>query len=155
MSKVIEGNLIGKGRKFGIVVSRFNDFMTKELVSGCVDTLVRHGVLDQDLTIAWVPGAFEIPTVAQKLAKTKAYDAVICLGTVIRGATPHFDYIASEVAKGVAKVSSDTGIPVIFGVITADTIEQAIERSGTKDGNKGRDAALSAIEMVNILEKIK
>jgi 6,7-dimethyl-8-ribityllumazine synthase len=155
MSKVIEGNLIAKGRKFSIVASRFNDFMTKELVSGCEDTLVRHGVLDQDLTIAWVPGAFEIPTVAQKLAKTKAYDAVICLGTIIRGATPHFDYIASEVVKGIAKVSSDTGVPVIFGVITADTIEQAIERSGTKDGNKGRDAALSAIEMVNILEKIK
>ena len=155
MSKVIEGNLIAKGRKFSIVASRFNDFMTKELVSGCVDTLVRHGVLDQDLTIAWVPGAFEIPTVAQRLAKTKAYDAVICLGTVIRGATPHFDYIASEVAKGIAKVSSDTGIPVIFGVITADTIEQAVERSGAKDGNKGRDAALSAIEMANILEKIK
>ena len=155
MSKVIEGNLIAKGKKFSIVASRFNDFMTKELVSGCMDTLVRHGVLDQDLTIAWVPGAFEIPTVAQKLAKTKAYDAVICLGTVIRGATPHFDYIASEVAKGIAKVSSDTGIPVIFGVITADTIEQAIERSGAKDGNKGSDAALSAIEMANILEKIK
>ncbi len=155
MSKVIEGNLIAKGKKFSIVASRFNDLMTKELVSGCADTLVRHGVLDQDITIAWVPGAFEIPTVAQKLAKTKDYDAVICLGTVIRGATPHFDYIASEVAKGVAKVSSDTGIPVIFGVITADTIEQAIERSGAKDGNKGRDAALSAIEMVNILEKIK
>ena len=155
MSKVIEGNFIAKGKKFSIVASRFNDLMTKELVSGCVDTLVRHGALDQDLTIAWVPGAFEIPTVAQKLAKTKAYDAVICLGTVIRGATPHFDYIASEVAKGIAKVSSDTGVPVIFGVITADTIEQAIERSGAKDGNKGSDAALSAIEMVNILEKIK
>jgi 6,7-dimethyl-8-ribityllumazine synthase len=155
MSKVIEGNLIGKGRKFGIVASRFNDFMTKELVSGCIDTLVRHGVLDSDLTVAWVPGAFEIPAVAQKLAKTKDYDAVICLGTVIRGSTPHFDYIASEVAKGIAKASSDTGIPVIFGVITADTIEQAVERAGTKDGNKGRDAALSAIEMVNVLEKIK
>jgi 6,7-dimethyl-8-ribityllumazine synthase len=155
MSKVIEGNLIAKGRKFGIIASRFNDFMTKELVSGCVDTLVRHGALDQDLTIAWVPGAFEVSAVAQKMAKTKSYDAVICLGTVIRGATPHFDYIASEVAKGVAKVSQDTGIPVIFGIITADTIEQAIERSGAKDGNKGRDAALSAIEMVNLLEKIK
>jgi len=155
MSKVIEGNLIAKGKKFSIVASRFNNLMTKELVSGCVDTLVRHGALDQDIAIAWVPGAFEIPTVAQKLAKTKAYDAVICLGTVIRGATPHFDYIASEVSKGIAKVSSDTGIPVIFGVITADTIEQAIERSGAKDGNKGSDAALSAIEMANILEKIK
>ncbi|MFA5287013.1 MAG: 6,7-dimethyl-8-ribityllumazine synthase [Candidatus Omnitrophota bacterium] len=155
MSKVIEGNLIAKGKKFSIVASRFNNLMTKELVSGCVDTLVRHGALDQDIAIAWVPGAFEIPTVAQKLAKTKTYDAVICLGTVIRGATPHFDYIASEVSKGIAKVSSDTGIPVIFGVITADTIEQAIERSGAKDGNKGSDAALSAIEMANILEKIK
>ena len=155
MVKVIEGNLISKGRKFSIVASRFNDFMTKELVSGCLDTLVRHGAAEQDLTVAWVPGAFEIPAVAQKLAKTKSYDAVICLGTVIRGATPHFDYIASEVAKGVAKVSQDTGIPVIFGIITADTIEQAIERSGSKDGNKGRDAALSAIEMINLLEKIK
>ena len=155
MTKVIEGSLIAKGKKFSIVASRFNNLMTKELVSGCVDTLVRHGALDQDIAIAWVPGAFEIPTVAQKLAKAKTYDAVICLGTVIRGATPHFDYIASEVAKGIAKVSSDTGVPVIFGVITADTIEQAIERSGAKDGNKGSDAALSAIEMANILEKIK
>ncbi len=155
MSKVIEGNLIAKGKKFGIIASRFNDFMTKELVSGCSDTLLRHGVLEQDLTISWVPGAFEIPLVAQKMAKTKSYDAIICLGTVIRGATPHFDYIASEVAKGIAKASSDSGIPVIFGIITADTIEQAVERAGSKDGNKGRDAALSGIEMVNLLEKIK
>ncbi|MDD3087573.1 MAG: 6,7-dimethyl-8-ribityllumazine synthase [Candidatus Omnitrophica bacterium] len=155
MSKIIEGSLIAKGKKFGIIASRFNDFMTKELVSGCSDTLLRHGVLDQDLTISWVPGAFEIPLVAQKMAKTKSYDAIICLGTVIRGATPHFDYIASEVAKGIAKASSDSGIPVIFGIITADTIEQAVERSGSKDGNKGRDAALSGIEMVNLLEKIK
>lgn len=155
MSKVIEGSLIAKGKKFGIIASRFNDFMTKELVSGCSDTLLRHGVLDQDLTISWVPGAFEIPLVAQKMAKTKSYDAIICLGTVIRGATPHFDYIASEVAKGIAKASSDSGIPVIFGIITADTIEQAVERAGSKDGNKGRDAALSGIEMVNLLEKIK
>ena len=154
MSKVIEGNLIAKGKKFGIIASRFNDFMTKELVSGCSDTLLRHGVLEQDLTISWVPGAFEIPLVA-KMAKTKSYDAIICLGTVIRGATPHFDYIASEVAKGIAKASSDSGIPVIFGIITADTIEQAVERAGSKDGNKGRDAALSGIEMVNLLEKIK
>ncbi|OQB15870.1 MAG: 6,7-dimethyl-8-ribityllumazine synthase [Candidatus Omnitrophica bacterium ADurb.Bin205] len=155
MSKVIEGSLIAKGKKFGIIASRFNDFMTKELVSGCSDTLLRHGVLEQDLTISWVPGAFEIPLVAQKMAKTKSYDAIICLGTVIRGATPHFDYIASEVAKGIAKASSDSGIPVIFGIITADTIEQAVERAGSKDGNKGRDAALSGIEMVNLLEKIK
>lgn len=155
MPKVIEGNLIAKGKKFCIVASRFNDFMTKELVAGCVDTLIRHGAGEQDLTVTWVPGAFEIPTVAQKLVKTKDYDAVICLGTIIRGATPHFDYIASCVAKGIAKVSQETSVPVIFGVITADTIEQAVERSGTKDGNKGRDAALSAIEMVNLLEKIK
>ncbi|MDO8662030.1 MAG: 6,7-dimethyl-8-ribityllumazine synthase [Candidatus Omnitrophota bacterium] len=155
MVKTVEGNLIAKGKKFSIVASRFNNFMTKELVSGCVDTLVRHGASEADLTLMWVPGAFEIPTVAQKLAKSKSSDAVICLGTVIRGATPHFDYIASEVAKGIAKVSQDSGIPVIFGVITADTIEQAVERAGTKDGNKGRDAALSAIEMVNLLEKIK
>ncbi|MCX5695571.1 MAG: 6,7-dimethyl-8-ribityllumazine synthase [Candidatus Omnitrophica bacterium] len=155
MVKVIEGNLIAKGKKFGIVASRFNNFLTKELVSGCLDTLVRHGADDQDLSVTWVPGAFEIPTVAQKLAKGKNYDALICLGTVIRGATPHFDYIASEVAKGIAKVSLDTGLPVIFGIITADTIEQAVERSGTKDGNKGANAALSAIEMVNLLEKVK
>ena len=155
MVKVIEGGLIAKGKKFGIIASRFNDFITKELVSGCLDTLVRHGAADADLTVAWVPGAFEIPAVSQKLAKNKNYDAVICLGTVIRGATPHFDYVASEVAKGIAKVSQDSGIPVTFGIITADTIEQAIERAGTKDGNKGRDAALSAIEMVNLLEKVK
>ena len=155
MVKVIEGGLIAKGKKFGIIASRFNDFMTKELVSGCIDTLVRHGAQDQDLTVSWVPGAFEIPLIAQKMAKSKSYDAVICLGTVIRGATPHFDYIAAEVSKGVSKVSLDTGIPVIFGIITADTIEQAVERAGAKDGNKGRDAAVSAIEMVNLLEKAK
>ncbi len=155
MVKVIEGNLIAKGKKFSIVASRFNDFITKELISGCVDTLVRHGAEDRDIVVTWVPGAFEIPTVALKLAKSKSYEAVICLGTVIRGSTPHFDYIASEVAKGIAKVSLDTGLPVIFGIITADTIEQAVERAGTKDGNKGRDAAVSAIEMANLLEKLK
>jgi len=155
MAKVIEGNLIVKGKKFGIIASRFNDFMTKQLVSGCMDTLVRHGADDDDLTIVWVPGAFEIPAVAGKMAQTKAYDAVICLGTVIRGQTPHFDFVASEAAKGIAKVAQDSGIPVIFGVITADTIEQAIERSGTKDGNKGKDAALSAIEMINVMSQIK
>ena len=155
MHKVIEGNLIAKGKKFGIVASRFNDFITKELIAGCIDTLVRHGLEDKDIALAWVPGAFEIPIAAQTLAKSKSYDAIICLGTVIRGATPHFDYIAQEVSKGVARISQDTGLPVIFGVITADTIEQAIERAGTKDGNKGRDAALSAIEMANLMEKIK
>lgn len=153
--KIAEGNLIAKGKKFGIVASRFNDFMTKELIAGCTDTLIRHGVDEKDVLVTLVPGAFEIPLVAQRLAKSKAYDAVICLGTVIRGSTPHFDYIASEVAKGTAKVSLDTGVPVIFGVITADTIEQAIERAGTKDGNKGKDAALSAIEMANLLPQIK
>ena len=155
MVKIIEGNLIAKGKKFGIIVSRFNDFITKELVSGCTDTLKRHGVSTDDITIVWVPGAFEIPTAAVRMAKLKSYDAVICLGTVIRGATPHFDFVASEVAKGVAKVSMDSGLPVIFGVITADTIEQAIERAGTKDGNKGKDAAISAIEMANVIDQIK
>ncbi len=155
MAKIVEGNLIAKGKKFGIVASRFNDFITKELIAGCTDELLRHGAQEQDLVVTLVPGAFEIPLVALRLAKSKAYDAVICLGTVIRGSTPHFDYIASEVSKGIAKVSQDTGVPVIFGVITADTIEQAIERAGTKDGNKGRDAALSAIEMANLLVQIK
>ncbi|MBU1905592.1 MAG: 6,7-dimethyl-8-ribityllumazine synthase [Candidatus Omnitrophica bacterium] len=155
MVKTLEGNLIAKGRKFGIIASRFNESITKELIAGCIDTLVRHGVEENDLVVTWVPGAFEIPLIAQKLAKSRTYDAVICLGTIIRGSTPHFDYIASEVAKGIAKVSQDTGIPVVFGVITADTIEQAIERAGSKQGNKGRDAALSAIEMANLLIKIK
>jgi len=155
MVKIIEGNLIAKGKKFGIIASRFNDFITKELVSGCMDTLIRHGAQESDLVLTWVPGAFEIPTLAKNLAKSKTYDALICLGTVIRGATPHFEYIASEVAKGIAKVSQDTGLPVIFGIITADTIEQAIERAGTKEGNKGQDAALNAIEMANLMEKIK
>ena len=155
MYKVIEGNLIAKGRKFAILASRFNDFITKELISGCIDALVRHGLNENDVALTWVPGAFEIPLVAKSLAASKSYDAVICLGTVIRGATPHFDYIAQEVSKGIARVSLDTGKPVIFGIITADTIEQAIERAGTKEGNKGRDAALSAIEMANLMEKVK
>jgi len=147
--------MIAKGKKFAIVASRFNDFITKELISGCTDTLVRHGANESDLSVTWVPGAFEIPVVAQKLSKVKGIDAVICLGTVIRGSTPHFDYIAAEVAKGVSKVSLDSSIPVIFGVITADTIEQAIERAGTKDGNKGRDAGQTAIEMANLLAQLK
>jgi 6,7-dimethyl-8-ribityllumazine synthase len=155
MTKIYEGNMIAKGKKFAIIASRFNDFITKELIAGCTDTLIRHGVDDKDVSVTLVPGAFEIPLIAQKLAKSKDFDAVICLGTVIRGATPHFDYIAAEVAKGVAKVSLDSGIPVVFGVITADTIEQAIERAGTKDGNKGRDAAATAIEMTNLLAQLK
>lgn len=155
MAKIFEGNLLAKGKRFGIVASRFNDFITKELISGCLDTLIRHGALDNDISVSWVPGAFEIPLAAQKFVTSKAYDAIICLGTVIRGATPHFDYIAAEVAKGVAKVSLDSAVPVIFGVITADTIEQAIERAGTKEGNKGKDAALSAIEMANLMHQLK
>jgi len=154
MIKKTEGNLIAKGKNFGIVASRFNDFVTKELLEGCVDTLIRHGVSENEISVTWVPGAFEIPLVALRLAKSKEVDAVICLGTVIRGSTPHFDYIAAEVSKGIAKVMLDAGKPVIFGVITADTIEQAIERAGTKDGNKGKDAALNAIEMANLLEKL-
>jgi 6,7-dimethyl-8-ribityllumazine synthase len=155
MGKMIEGGMIAKGKKFAIIASRFNEFLTKELIAGCTDTLVRHGAEEKDILTSWVPGAFEIPLVAQKLAKAKDFDAVICLGTIIRGATPHFDYIAAEVAKGISKVSLDTGVPVIFGVITADTIEQAVERAGTKDGNKGRDAAATAIEMANLLGQIK
>lgn len=155
MSKQHEAKLVCSGKKFAVVASRFNDFVTKELLCGCLDGLTRHGVKDNEVEIFWVPGAFEIPTLANVLAKKKKYDAVICLGTIIRGATPHFDFIASEVSKGIASISMETGIPTIFGVITADTIEQAIERAGTKEGNKGRDAALSAIEMVNLLEEVK
>ena len=152
MVKTIEANLIAKGKRFGIVASRFNDFITKDLVNGCLDTLLRHGAKEGDISLTWVPGAFEISLLAQKLAKSKSVDAVICLGAIIRGSTPHFEYIASETAKGIAKVSLDSGLPVIFGIITADTIEQAIERAGTKDGNKGRDAALNAIEMANLIK---
>jgi len=154
MSKNYEGNLLGKGLKFGLVVSRFNEFFSKKLLEGAQDALLRHGVNETDIEIAWTPGSFEIPLIAQKLAQSKNYDAVICLGAVIRGGTPHFDYIAAEVTKGIAKVNMDTGVPVIYGVITTDTLEQAIERSGTKDGNKGFDAAVSAIEMANLVKAI-
>ena len=154
MSKVFEGVLLGKGLKFGLVVSRFNEFITKKLLEGAQDALLRHGVSEEDIGIAWVPGTFEIPLVAKKLALTKRYDAVICLGAVIRGATPHAEYIAAEVTKGIAKVGLDTGLPVIYGVITADTLEQAIERAGTKRGNKGFEAAVSAIEMANLSRSI-
>ena len=154
MSKVFEGMLLGKGLKFGLVASRFNEFITKKLVEGAQDALLRHGVSEDDIEIAWVPGTFEIPLVAKKLALTKRYDAVICLGAVIRGATPHAEYIASEVTKGIAKVGLETGLPIIYGVITADTLEQAIERAGTKKGNKGFEAAVSAIEMANLLKSI-
>ena len=154
MSKLFEGVLLGKGLKFGLVASRFNEFITKKLVEGAQDALLRHGVSEDDIEIAWVPGTFEIPLVAKKLALTKRYDAVICLGAVIRGATPHAEYIAAEVTKGIAKVGLDTELPVIYGVITADTLEQAIERSGTKRGNKGFEAAVSAIEMANLSRSI-
>jgi len=154
MGKLFEGVLLGKGLKFGVVVTRFNEFITQKLLEGAKDALIRHGVSDEDIDIAWVPGAFEIPLVAKNLALTKRYDAVICLGAVIRGATPHFEYIAAEVTKGVAKVGLETGLPVSYGVITADTLEQAIERAGTKAGNKGFDAAVDAIEMANLLREI-
>lgn len=149
-----EGMLLGKGLKFGVVVSRFNEFITRKLLEGAQDALLRHGVSEDDIDIAWVPGAFEIPLVAQKLAETKRYDAVICLGAVIRGATPHFEYIAAEVTKGIARAGMDAGLPVSYGVITADTLEQAIERAGTKAGNRGFAAAVDAIEMANLLQKI-
>ncbi|PIU40834.1 MAG: 6,7-dimethyl-8-ribityllumazine synthase [Candidatus Omnitrophica bacterium CG07_land_8_20_14_0_80_42_15] len=154
MVKIIKGDLIGKGKKFGIVISRFNEFISGKLLDGALDTLSRHGVDEKDVDVAWVPGSFEIPMIAKSMANSKKYDAVICLGTVIRGETPHFDYIAAEVAKGVAKIALDSDKPCIFGIITADTLEQAIERAGTKDGNKGRDAAISAIEMANLCAKI-
>jgi len=154
MSKHFEGKLLGEGLRFGLVVSRFNEFITKKLLEGAQDALLRHGVKEEDIDIAWTPGAFEIPLIAKKLAQTKKYDAVICLATVVRGGTPHFEYIAAEVTKGIAKVGLETGLPVIYGVITADTLEQAIERAGTKAGNKGFDAAMSAIEMANLVRGI-
>ncbi len=154
MGNIVKAELVAKGKKFAIVISRFNEFISSKLLEGCIDTLTRHGADEKSQDVVWVPGAFEIPPVARKLARSKRYDGVICLGTVIRGSTPHFDYIASEVAKGVAKASMDADVPCIFGVITADNLEQAIERAGTKDGNKGRDAALSAIEMANLYAKI-
>jgi 6,7-dimethyl-8-ribityllumazine synthase len=150
LPKHYEGHLVGKGLKFGIVVGRFNEFITSKLLTGALDALHRHGVDEQDVEVAWVPGAFEIPMVARRMVGMNKYDAVICLGAVIRGATPHFDYVAAEVSKGIAKVGLDYGTPTIFGVITADTIEQAVERAGTKAGNKGWDAAVTAIEMANL-----
>ena len=154
MTKIIEGKLTAKTKKFGVVVSRFNELISSQLLSGAQDCLTRHECKQEDITVAWVPGSFEIPLVAKKMAGSKKYDAVICLGAVIRGGTPHFDYISAEVSKGVAQVGLEAGLPVIFGIITADTIEQALERAGTKAGNKGWDAALSAIEMVNLIGKI-
>ncbi|WP_042463875.1 6,7-dimethyl-8-ribityllumazine synthase [Neobacillus dielmonensis] len=155
MGQLFEGNLVGTGLKIGIVVGRFNEFITSKLLGGAQDALKRHGVNETDVDVAWVPGAFEIPLVAQKMAKTNKYDAIITLGTVIRGSTPHFDYVCNEVSKGVSKVGLDSGIPVMFGVLTTESIEQAIERAGTKAGNKGWDAAVSAIEMANLLRNIE
>jgi 6,7-dimethyl-8-ribityllumazine synthase len=155
MPKVVEANLVAKGKKFAIVVSRFNDFITDKLVGGAVDGLVRSGTLDRDIDVVKVPGAFEIPLVAQKLADRKKHDAIICLGAVIRGATPHFDYVSAEVSKGVAAASMATGMPIIFGVVTTDTLEQAIERAGSKAGNKGWDAALAAVEMANLMAAVE
>tara|TARA_B100000315_G_scaffold210427_1_gene206683 strand:- start:2666 stop:3139 length:474 start_codon:yes stop_codon:yes gene_type:complete len=154
MVNVIEGNLSGKGFRFGIIVSRFNNFITDRLQKGAIDALVRHEVKENDIDVAIVPGAFEIPFVAKQMAKSKKVNAVICLGAVIRGETPHFEYIAAEVSKGVAAVAMESNIPVIFGILTTETIEQAIERAGTKSGNKGWDASLSALEMVNLYSQV-
>jgi 6,7-dimethyl-8-ribityllumazine synthase len=154
MVKLYEGTLIGTGLKIGIVVSRFNEFITSKLLGGAIDTLERHGVDNDDIEIAWVPGSFEIPITADKMSSSGKYDAVICLGALIRGATPHFDYIAAEASKGIAQVGMKTGVPTIFGVITTENIEQAIERAGTKSGNKGSDAAMSAIEMANLFKEM-
>ncbi len=153
--KVTEGKLLAKGFRFGIVVSRFNSFITERLLDGALDCLKRHGCREEDIEIVWVPGSFEIPLVAKKMAKKSSYNAVIALGAVIRGETPHFDYVAAEVSKGIAAVSLETEKPVIFGVLTTDTVEQAIDRAGTKAGNKGWEAALTAIEMVNLLKEME
>lgn len=154
MANVLEGFITGKDLKFAIVVSRFNEFITNKLLGGALDTLHRHEARDEDIDVAWVPGAFEIPVVAKKLAESGRYDAVICLGAVIRGSTSHYDYVCNEVSKGVAQVNMSTGVPTIFGVVTTENIEQAIERAGTKVGNKGSDAAMAAMEMANLLKKI-
>lgn len=155
MANMYQGNLIAKkSQKFALVVSRFNEFISSKLLAGAVDQLIRHGAAEESIDVVWTPGSFEIPLIAKRLAESKKYAAVICLGAVIRGGTPHFDYIAAEVSKGVAQVGMSTGVPTIFGVITADTIEQAVERAGTKAGNKGADAALSALEMANLLAEL-
>ena len=153
--QTLEGKLTAKNMKVAIVVARFNEFITSKLLSGALDCLTRHEAEDKNITVAWVPGAFEIPLAAQSLAATKKYDAVICLGAVIRGATPHFDYVCAEASKGVAQVALQHQLPVAFGILTTDTIQQAVERAGTKSGNKGTDAAMSAIEMVNLLRQVK
>ena len=154
MVTYLEGHLQGKGRKIGIVVARFNSFISERLLEGAIDSLVRSGVATEDIVVARVPGAYEIPLVAQKMARSGRHEAIICLGAVIRGATPHFDFVAGEVAKGTAQVMLDAGIPVLFGVLTTETIEQAIERAGTKAGNKGSDVAIAALEMINLLDQV-
>lgn len=154
MVRTMEGKLLGEGLRFAIIVSRFNEFITGKLLTGALDALERHGVREEDISVAWVPGAFEIPLVAGKLAKKGGFDAVICLGAVIRGATPHFEYVAAEVSKGIAQVGLQTSVPTIYGVVTADTMEQAIERAGSKAGNRGWDAAVTALEMANLLKVI-
>ena len=152
--KELKGSMVVKGKKFGIIVSRFNELVSKQMLNGATDTLVRHGAEECDITITWVPGSFEIPLIAQKLSNSKKYNAVICLGAVIRGDTPHFDYIAAEVSKGISQVSLKNEIPISFGILTVDTLEQAFERAGSKAGNKGSQAAESAIEMVNLIENM-
>jgi 6,7-dimethyl-8-ribityllumazine synthase len=154
MKKVYQGALLAQGPKFALVVSRFNEFISSRLLDGAQDALLRHGAKEEDIEIAWAPGSFEIPLIAQKMAESKKYSAVICLGAIIRGGTPHFDYVAAEASKGVAKVSMDTGVPVMFGIITADTLEQAIERAGTKEGNLGAKAAVGGIEMANLIKSL-
>ncbi|MBF1683766.1 MAG: 6,7-dimethyl-8-ribityllumazine synthase [Selenomonas sp.] len=154
MANIIEGYISGKGLKFGIVAARFNEFIVSKLVGGALDTLHRHETVDSDIDVAWVPGAFEIPVVAKKMAESGKYDAVLCLGAVIRGSTTHYDYVCNEVSKGVAQVGLQTGVPTIFGVVTTENIEQAIERAGTKAGNKGSDAAMAAMEMASLLGKL-
>ena len=154
MINVLEGKLVADGIKIGIVASRFNEFIVSKLVDGALDGLKRHNVKEEDITLVWVPGAFEIPTAAKKMAESEKYDAVICLGTVIRGATSHYDYVCNEVSKGIAQISMGSGVPVMFGIVTTENIEQAIERAGTKAGNKGYDCALGAIEMVNLLKQL-
>lgn len=154
VSRIISGDLIATGKKFGVVVSRFNEFVSSKLLEGALDTLVKHGAKESDIAVAWVPGSFEVPILAKKMADSGKYDALICLGAIIRGETPHFDLIANEAAKGVAKVAMDSAIPCVFGIITTDNLEQAIDRAGTKSGNKGREAARTAIEMCNIYSTI-
>lgn len=155
MVKSFEGNLIGKNKTFGIVVSRFNGFITKKLLEGAQDCLIRHGIKDDDIDVFWVPGAYELPITAMRLAKNAEHNGIICLGAVIRGETPHFDYVSSEAAKGISEVGLTTGIPTIYGVITTDTLEQAIDRAGARGGNKGSEAALTALEMVDLFDKMK